>query len=578
MSAVASVDLDPEHASKLVVESDFRLKDRVKAVPGARWDIERRVWTVPRTWPACIALRAEVGTSLKIGDDLRAWAEDERDRKQASLELRNQLESTSDVPDIPGFDDLFPYQFVGAELINTARRYLVMDETGTGKTRTALAGLALIEQDGEPVFPLLIVAPKSVLPSWEREIPAFFPDAVINVCSGSPTKMKKLMEPGADVYIIGYQSLRSYSRLAPYGSVKMTEDQKTDKQLQALNFVSVIADEAHRTKSPKSQQTRALWMAAKDANNRIALTGTPIQDTSEDLWAILHFVNPEEYPSKTAYVNRYLQVDWNRWGGRDVVGLNPITSKEFFTNFDAMSRRVTKEAALPFLPPKMYEIKWVTLPAKLRKSYNSMRDVLVAELETTTMSAANVLEKAGRLVQLANASGDIDEDGKFHMTLPSPKIEAFMEDIDNGDFEGQSVVVFSDSRQLIDLLAEEMTKKGLEFVQVTGSVTGDDRQAAIDRFQAGEVPFILLTRAGGEGITLTAASTMVRLVRPWSLTVHLQSEDRVHRIGSEKHTSITYVDYITEDTVEETQLLRLNGKKGRAEEVLRDSELLDLLK
>ena len=577
MTATATADLDQEHDDRIVVISDFRLKDNVKAVPGARWDVHRRIWTIPRTWPACLALRAELGTYLSLGDDLRTWARAEAARKTRLRELHVTLDGGFEVPTWPGFEGMFPHQMTGAHAIALAQRYLITDETGTGKTRTSLAGLAMLSYEREIIFPMLIVAPKSMLKTWAGEAERFFPGSGIRLCRGTPTNIKREMEPGGDIYIVGYNSLRSYSRLAPYGSTKLTDDQKVDKQLQEIHFQSLIADEAHRVKTPTAQQTRALWAAAKGAPFRVVMTGTPIQDTPEDLWALLHLTDSLEYPSKTGYVERFLQVSWNQWGGRDIDGLNPLHSDEFFSNFDAMSRRVTKEMALPFLPPKVHETRWVQLPPKLRKSYNSMRDVLVAELETTTMSAKNVLEKAGRLVQLANASGDVDEDGVYTMLAPSPKIDAFMEDIANGDYDGRQVIVFSDSRQLIDLLSEEMNAKKIAHLSITGDVTGEDRDAAMESFQRGDVQYILLTRAGGEGITLTAANTMVRLVRAWSLTVHQQAEDRNHRIGSEIHDVITYVDYITEDTVEEGQLVRLNAKKGRAEEVLRDKELLALL-
>jgi SNF2 family DNA or RNA helicase len=127
---------------------------------------------------------------------------------------------------------------------------------------------------------------------------------------------------------------------------------------------------------------------------------------------------------------------------------------------------------------------------------------------------------------------------------------------------------------LIDLLDVEMTKAKLTFGRVTGGEDSDARQKAVDDFQRGDLPFILLTRAGGEGITLTAASVMVRLVRPWSLTIHTQVEDRIHRIGSERHESVLYIDYITEGTVEEKQVVALNAKGERAEEILRDAETL----
>jgi SNF2 family DNA or RNA helicase len=577
MTATASAELDSESTDRIAVISDFRLKDNIKAVPGARWDTRRRVWTIPRTWPACLALRAELGSYLTIGPDLREWAKHESERKKLLRELRETLDCGLRAPDRPGFAELYPHQLTGASAIELAKRYMIMDETGAGKTRTSLAGMSLLEASGETIFPMLIVAPKSMLKTWTNEASGFFPAADIRLCRGTPTQIKTALEPGGDIYVIGYNSLRTHSRLAPYGSTKMTDDQKTDKALQEIAFQSLIADEAHRAKTPTAQQTRALWAASKTAVFRVAMTGTPIQDTPEDLWALLHLTDSLEYPSKTSYVERFLQTSWNQWGGREVDGMNPLRWDEFVSNFDAMSRRITKEMALPFLPPKTYQTRWVQLPPKLRKSYNSMRDVLVAELESTTMSASNVLEKATRLIQLANSSGDVDADGKFSMTAPSPKIEAFMNDVAEGDFDGRQVIVFSDSRQLIDLLSEEMGSKKIAHVVINGDVTGEDRDRAMETFQNGEVPFILLTRAGGEGITLTAADTMVRLIRPWSLTVHQQAEDRCHRIGSEIHETIRYIDYITEDTVEEAQLVRLNAKKGRAEEVLRDKELLALL-
>ena len=173
---------------------------------------------------------------------------------------------------------------------------------------------------------------------------------------------------------------------------------------------------------------------------------------------------------------------------------------------------------------------------------------------------------------------EADGSTRYKMALPSPKIDAFMDDVKAGDFDGQSVVVFSDSRQLIELLAEAMTKAKIDYVRITGAEDETERQDAMDRLQAGEVQYLLLTRAGGEGITLTKASVMVRLVRSWSLTVHHQVEDRVHRIGSEQHDSVLIIDYLAEDTVEEGQLVRLHAKEARAQDVLRDKELLDMLK
>lgn len=601
MTLSATADLHPDFPGRILVKTPYRLKDCVKAVPGARWDTATRVWTVPQSWPSCLALRAEFDKHLTIGPDLLEWAKPIGAVKKYLRTIRPEVEGISIDTTLPGMGELYPHQKIDAKAIQAAERYMLMNGTGTGKTRSALAGLSLLatSQGDDDIFPALIAAPLSMLRTWEQEIlgdgdeiEGFFPDAKVSVVTGTPAKVRKALEPGSDFYIICWDSLRRYSRLSPYPSVKMTDTEKEEKEINDLGLRTFIGDEIHRAKNPKSKRTRAAWYIAHGCQYRIGLTGTPMQDTPEDLYGVLHLLAPEEYPSKTGFMERFVEFDWNIWGGRDVGGIRPEREDEWESNFDTRTRRMTKEMVLDFLPPKVETVRWVELPTKHRKAYEQLEETYMVELEESVLTVDNQLVLAGRLLQLANSMGEIKpytvtdkETGeevvkqRFVMTEDSsPKVDSFLSDYTEGDYDDESIVVFSDSRQLIELCAEALRKKGIEFVAITGDVTGDDRKAAMDTFQAGGVPICLLTRAGGEGITLTEASTMVRLVRSWSLTVHQQVEDRVHRIGSEKHDSIRYVDYIVEDTVEAGQLARLGEKEARSKEVLRDGELLAMLK
>lgn len=580
---IATADILDEAPDRITILCDYRLKDQVKAVPGARWNTVTRHWTVPLSWTACLAMRAEFGKGLVIGETLRAWAKAVGVTKGELNAMRPSMGPALDGEGIvPGWDALYDYQQVDAVAIYTAEKYLLLNEVGTGKSRSALAGLSLIQHHNGDAFPVLIAAPKSMLRTWEREIMPFFPAASVSIIDGTPTKVHKALEPGFDFYIIAWDSLRKYSRLAGYGSTSLTAEEKMPKELNALGFNTVILDECHRSKNPTAKRTRAAWFLAHECNYRIGLTGSSIQDTVEDLYGLLHGLFPDEYPTKSSYVERWCLQEWNTWGGRDIVGIRPDRADEFYTNFNACTRRITKEVALPFLPPCVEEIRWVTLAPKARKAYNAMRDTFMAELtDGSIVASENQLVRAGRLIQMANAelSAIPDEDGSFEIPADahSDKVDQFITDLTEGDFGEAAIVVFSDLLGVLDIVQERLLKAKIEFVRIDGSVTGIDRQAAMDTFQDGKAKICLLTRAGGEGITLTAASVMVRLVRSWSYTVHQQVAARVHRIGSEVHESILYVDYITEDTLEEGVVVRLNAKEARATEALTAGELRSLL-
>lgn len=587
----ANVEISTDDPSRIEVQTAFRSAEVVKTIPGARWSEKLRVRTLPLTWPSCIALRHEFGVGLTIGPNLRAWALVEKERRTLAASYRDLLElpEGEELPNLPGFDDLYPFQRVDARMASIAKKMIIMNPTGTGKTRSAAAAMSLIEYElqlvrvlhaaivaiDESIFPMLVVAPKSVLINWaERELPVFFPDADIRLCSGTPARMRKALEPGGDIYVISWGGVRGHASHAHFGKSEVSEAEKVPKELNTLDFNSAILDELHRASSTSSKQTRALWTAVEGCRYVVGLTGTPYESTPDQLWPALRVVRGQhEYGNKTTWVERFIEVVENFWGGREFRGLHPINGREFLDVFDTFSRRISKEDALPFLPEKVYETRWVTLPPKLRKIYNGMRDHMMADVEGGVLTASSDLVVNTRLTQFANAEGELDEDGNFRLLGgTSPKVDAFIADLKDGDFGDKPLVIFSDSRQIADMVEIAMKKAKMTFTVINGDVTDDDRQRAVDDFQEGKVNYVICTRAGSEGITLTRASTMVRLVRPWSSIVYDQGEDRIHRIGSERHDVVTYVDYISENTVEEKQIVQMSSKHTRQQEILRDND------
>jgi SNF2 family DNA or RNA helicase len=588
------VDLDPagEH---IVINAEWRLKELCKSLPGASWDTKTSVWRIPLSWAGCLALRSTFRESLVIGEGLAAWAATE---KLTRIDPSNALRDV-DISEI-GDQDLFPHQRAGVEFLATAKRALLADEPGLGKTAQAIRALKKMHDNGEQVFPALVICPNTLKKNWEREFDRWWPGVNVTVINGSAVKRRAQFDQQSDVIVINWESLRTHSRLSSYGAIALARcidckghDSRITparcevhtRELNEIDFKAVIADEIHRSKDPKSKQTRALWAATGDANIRYALTGTPIANNVIDLWPILHWLEPKEWPSKTKWIDRMIDTMINAFGGMMVLGVKAHMEDEFYAAINPRMRRMLKSRVLPWLPEVITERRDVEMGAKQAKAYKQMLEHMITLLESgDSLIASNPLTQTLRLLQFASSYADVsvDETGKETVTLsdPSCKVDALMDDIKNGDFGDDSVAVCAVSRQLIEILSARLTKEGIEHGLITGAQDQDERQKSIDDFQSGKTKWILFTaQAGGVGVTLTTARRLVMLQRPWSLVDYKQALDRVHRIGSEIHDCVIITDYVTEGTVEERVIQALDTKSDNFEQIVRDKEqLLKMLK
>jgi len=589
-----NVDLNPT-GEYIRIETEWRFKELCKSIPGATWNAGEQAWRVPLGWSSCLALRSVFKNDLAIGPALSAWA---------ANELATRVTPSNDLRDLDTYDGdeaLFPHQRAGVAFLSTARRALLADEPGLGKTAQAIRALKKLNDDGSESLPALIVCPNTLKKNWKREFAKWWPEASVQIIRGSAGQRRKQFETEADVYVINWESLRAHSRLAPYGSVALARcvdcgghDEKVTenrcevhlRELNHIDFKAVVADEIHRSKDPKSKQTRALWAATGDADVRFALTGTPIANDVVDLWPILHWLSPNEWPSKTRWIDRMVDTMMNAFGGMIVIGVKPQMTDEFYAAINPRMRRMLKARVLPWLPPVLNERRDIEMSAKQKKAYDQMRELMIAELEGgEAVVAPSPLTQTTRLLQFASSYAEMNVDeitgeSKVKLIGPSCKVDALMDDIANGDFGDDSVAVCAVSRQLIELLSEEMTKAKIPHGLITGAQDEDERQKAVDDFQSGKIKWVLFTaQAGGVGITLTAARRLVMLQRPWSLVDHKQAMDRVHRIGSEIHDSIVIMDYVTEGTIEERVIDVLDTKADNFEQIVRDkTQLLKILK
>ena len=629
-------EIDEKDPTKITIAKfEWRFKEMLQSLPSAKYKQEQYFYNL--SWQMCLALKATFKENLEVGPKLKAWADNEYNTViLPAFSLR-------DAPDAEGEERLFPHQRGDVKFLHTAKRAILANGMGSGKSQSAFSTVKYNHQQGLNPFPVLIVGPNSTKGSWKREINQVMPGLKITIVEGSATHRRKELESAigsedpcpvhdavetepeaveepkkgkktkakkvkvpvcscpSDVVIINWESLRSHSRLAPFGSIalkkctehggldpKITANQceAHEKELNHIKFQTVIGDEIHRIKDPSSKAARALKAATGDADFRYAMSGTPIASSPEDLYSVVNWLYPHAYPSKSKYLDRFCQTHFNSWGARIVIGLKPGMETEFFSGLDPFLRRMPKEAILPFLPPVLRERRDVEMGAKQKKAYDQMRDQMLAELDEGVVFTTSPLVKMTRLIQFASAYAEMEiqdvynketrlVEPKVVVTLsdPSAKLDAFMDDIE--DFGDQSVIVFASSVQLIRLLSARLDKEKIAHGLITGDQDTKERDKHMANFQEGKTQFILCTiQAGGTGITLTKGSIMVFLQRSWSMIDNLQAEARGHRIGSEIHDHVQIIDYVTAGSVEEEIFTAIDEKTNNLETILRDRTLM----
>lgn len=590
---MAHADLSDD-GSLVEIQTTWNEKELVRQLPGVRWGPVLGLaehWYAPLTWATCVTLRGIFGQTITVSDRLNQWAWEERQGRVDPLTTIRLATEPSHETELNG---LYPFQSVGTDFFALAGDCLLGDEMGTGKTVQVLAAMKNIGVD--KTLPALVVCPNSVKRHWRETAKRWLSDANVYIIEGSSAQklkiLKSAMSDSHALVVVNFESTRTLSRLAPHGSIRLRRCRECDrkngeeglkvtlcqvhpKPLNTLPVKLVIIDEAHRIKDPNSQQTRATWalMHGETVRRRWALTGTPLANHPGDLWSIMHGVSPSEYPTKSKFIDRYALTGWNRYGSLDIVGLRHETKEEFYRIFDPRFRRMPKALVLAQLPPKVRVRRTVEMTPKQARAYRELEDSLVTRLDDGTLLVARGDFTAQiRLLQFSSSYVTVDGD-RVTLCEPSPKLDALEEILDElGD---RQVAVCAQSRQLIYLAAARLTKRKTTYGLITGAQKEWERDNALRDFQDGKLQVMLFTlQAGGTGLTMTAADTIVFLQRSWSMIDNRQAEDRVHRIGSEIHESITVIDVVTDGTVEVSQLDRLDDKMARLQEITRDRAIL----
>lgn len=456
-------------------------------------------------------------------------------------EIREKLTPKPFSPPVDLTAELRSYQQSGVEWLNIRKNLqvgaLLADDMGLGKT---LQSLAVI--DGR----CLVVAPTSTLFNWQNELRRFRPSLRISLYHG----LGREIDQDADV------------TLTSYGTLRMDVE-----RLASVVWDSFILDEAQAIKNPMAQVSRAVCKVP--ARFRLALTGTPVENSLVDLWSQFHFLNPGLLGSYQEFAERYR-------GESSEAELDGLRRR-----VDPFILRRTKEQVARDLPEKTELLRHCDLSEPERALYDSLLAITRTELQKLIGEGARpmaALEQLLRLRQAACHWGLLP--GQDHGS--SAKTEFLLGELEQLLPAGHKVLVFSQWTSFLDRIERELAAQGWGSLRIDGATR--DRGAVVDEFQSdGGTQILLLSlKAAGVGLNLTAADHVYILDPWWNPAAEAQAADRAHRIGQTKPVFVHKV--IARDTVEEKIIQLQEAKKSLAADVvqvggrtLSHAEVLELL-
>ena len=495
-------------------------------------------------------LRLSKVQMLFLGESLEEHFKLRPDQKFNSLKtLMDDFRKAKPVNPGPGFKGVLrAYQNDGLSWLSTLAKHeiggVLADDMGLGKTIQVLALLesARKESTAKERRPSLIVAPKSLVFNWMKEAEKFTPSLTILDHTGTGRHFNFEDFGKYDVVITTYQTLRI--------------DIEAFKR-ESFNFF--ILDEAHFIKNPEAQASLACRLIT--AKKKIALSGTPVENSLSDIFSILAVVNP----------GLVSDVQSQKWAKTT----EPEKLKTLARALRPFILRRTKEEVLKDLPEKSEQILYCDLSAQERRKYNELKAYYWSNLsgrlkeKGLARSKIEILEALLRLRQASCHQGLLDP--KLS-TKSSAKFELLLEQIESVIADGHKALIFSQFTTLLGLLSTQLKKRKIKFEYLDGKTS--NRSERVENFQTDDSIklFLLSLKAGGVGLNLTAADYVFVLDPWWNPAAEAQAVDRAHRIGQTK--KVFAYKLIARGTVEEKILELQNAKKSLANAIISGDESL----
>lgn len=498
-----------------IADSTFQEKDELKAA-GFRWNPDTKKW-----WTSDPLTAAEFE---EVADD-EAKAEIEAAQQSIAASNSSTVETDIEIP-IPEGKSLFPYQRAGVEFAYKRNATLIGDEMGLGKTVQAIALINVCKPET-----VLIICPATLKLNWQKECNRWITEPRrVHVLSSGDT-----FPTVPDIVVMNYDIATKYK-----------------DQIRAIRWGLLICDEAHYMKNPKAQRTVAIVGKGKKevgirADKKIFLTGTPITNRPVEIWPLVNYLFPAQFPDFWPFAKRYCDAYQNGYGW-DFSGASDLEHLQQSLRSAGMLRRL-KSQVLKELPAKMRQV--ICLPSDSVSRLINQENKHGAELELRVKgikAEARRLKAAGNtegykdaVNQLRKAYGvAFEEMAAIRKELAIAKIPLVIEHLTDIIEAGEKVVVMAHHRVVIDAIQNHF---GLQAVKLYGGMSDAEKESSVSRFQTDEYCrlFIGSIRAAGVGITLTASSNVVFAELDWTPANMLQAEDRCHRIGQEESVLIQHL-------------------------------------
>ena len=505
-------------------------------------------------------------TAASLGEGV-AWS-----GARSLLDVVKQMRGLASLPEAPAPSSLQatlrPYQQQGLNWLQFLRTHqlagILADDMGLGKTLQTLAHILIEKEAGRLTHPALIVAPVSLLGNWQREAARFCPSLRTHIHHGLSRH-----ETGQD--------LRDFDIvLTPYSLLHRDRDLWL-----ATNWHLLVLDEAQNIKNANTHA--AQMVGGIPAAHRLCLSGTPMENHLGELWSLFHFLMPGFLGSQKRFGELFR---------------NPIERQGNSEKMDQLRKRITpfmlrrtKDVVASELPPKIESLMPVPLQGQQADLYETIRlgmektvrDALntqgLAKSQITILDALLKLRQVccdPRLLKLSGASE----------VKQSAKLEQLLDMLPEMVAEGRKILLFSQFTQMLSLIEQELPRLGIPWVKLTGQ--SKNRDTIIDQFTSGQVPLFLISlKAGGVGLNLPQADTVIHYDPWWNPAVENQATDRAHRIGQTQ--SVWVIKLVAQGTIEERMLIlqerkaqlaqdMYSGAVKRKEPLFGESDLTELFK